>query len=123
MGCAMSSAILFQVPLPTQGDNPWIYMVGVAVVVVGLLFVRNEKSVDRLIAEKEDRATRCETGYDKVLEDNRSQANTIKEQSTTLSRVASVTEEAFAMAKTTADKIDDNRRAIEALRRDARAKS
>jgi hypothetical protein len=70
------------------------------------------------VAEKREEASA--TRLDLVLEDNRTQASTIKEQSTTLLRVAALAEDALVMAKSTSQKIDDVLRHVDRQDGDAR---
>lgn len=108
--------IFLQVPLPTNDTNPYIWIAGVLVVALGALFVRYDNG-------KDQRTLRCEKREDLILEDNRAQAATIKDQSTTLLRVAGVAEESFAMAKATSEKIDTIQRLLERTPDNARQRS
>jgi hypothetical protein len=102
--------LLQGVELPTEGDNPWIWFTGVAVVVIGYL----AKSVRD---GYEKRLTRCEGREDKVLEDNKAQAATIKEMSGVLLRVVEVTEGIGEMVKVANIKIESTERTLVDVRR------
>lgn len=108
--------IFLQVPLPTNDTNPYIWFAGIMAAALGALFVRYDNGNAK-------RTERCEKREDLILEDNRAQALTIKEQSTTLLRVAGIAEESFAMAKATSDKIDDIQRLLERAPGNARQRS
>lgn len=108
------SAMLFmQVSMPTNDTNAWIWIAGVLVVALGALFLRYDGGQNK-------RTERCEKREDLILEDNRAQAATIKDQSTTLLRVASLAEDALTMAKATSAKIDMIQRSLERQVDDAR---
>lgn len=108
--------ILFQVPLPTNDTNPYIWIAGVLVVALGALFVRYDNGNAK-------RTERCESREDRILEDNRAQAATIKEQSTTLVRVAALAEDSFAMAKATSETTTAIRDLLERTPGNARQRS
>jgi hypothetical protein len=97
---------LMQVTMPTDGTNPYAWFLVIALGAIGFMF--------KILNDGQNKRTeRCEKREDLMLEDNRSQAATIKEQSTTLLRVAGIAEQTFAMAKSTSEKIDTIQRLIE----------
>lgn len=51
--------VLAQVNLPTQGDNPWIWLCGALTLALGYMFLRYD-------ASKEARAKRAEDQADKL---------------------------------------------------------
>jgi hypothetical protein len=98
--------LAFQVSMPTNDTNAWVWIAGVLVVALGALFLRYDGGQNK-------RAERCEKREDLVLEDNRAQAATIKEQSTTLLRVSTLTENAVEGIKVTHQKVDNLQRLLE----------
>jgi hypothetical protein len=95
-----------QVSMPTNETNAWVWIAGVLVVALGALFLRYDGGQNK-------RAERCEKREDLVLADNRSQAETIKEQSTTLLRVAGLAENTVEGIKVTHQKVDSVIRLLE----------
>lgn len=95
-----------QVTMPTDGTNPYAWFLVIALGAIGFMF--------KILNDGQNKRTeRCEKREDLMLDDNRSQAATIKEQSATLLRLSGLTESAVEGIKTTQTKLEDIQRLLE----------
>jgi hypothetical protein len=107
---------LMQVTMPTDGTNPYAWFLVIALGAIGFMF--------KILNDGQNkRAERCEKREDLILEDNRAQAATIKEQSATLLRVSSLAENTVEGIRITHAKVDNLQRLLEDQSSNARRQS
>lgn len=103
--------LLFQtVPIPAAGQEPWPWIAAIALSAAGFGFLKWNGA-------QEARITRCEQGYDAILADNKSQASTIREMSSTLLRIVTVSEGIGDVVKTVSERVNSNERKLDDIRR------
>lgn len=103
--------IAFQtVPIPAAGQEPWPWIAAIALSAAAFGFLKWNGA-------QEARIARCEKGQDLILEDTKSQANTIREMSSTLLRIVTVSEGIGDVVKTVSERVNSNERTLDDIRR------
>lgn len=103
--------IAFQsIPFPTSDMNPWVWFTGAAAIAIGVLFLRYDGARERVI-------TRCQSREDRLIEDNRTCLSSTKDLLTAVTKATDVAEGAVALHRNTDSKIDQNRSAVEDVKR------
>jgi hypothetical protein len=98
--------------MPENDVNPFAWIAFVLVIGLGALFAAYRDSQNKHVQSIERSLKRAEDREDKLLTDNTSQAGTIKEQSSLLSRAVAIAESGVELAKATSAKLDSNQSAM-----------